>query len=170
MNIFLSQARDANASPWPWKNRKDKAKSNTNMRTREMTTALVVDSPTPLAPPVVVKPHEQLTCSRHNLLLQLMNQQSLSLSPHKGYPGRCNGIQIKTCIDSASKRERLTMAMMVPNTHDLIMDVMRSHPETALCADSMITLAGTSYTRSASIMLQAKPAIHRKRVSSLMFS
>ena len=27
-----------------------------------MTTALVVDSPTPLAPPVVVKPHEQLIC------------------------------------------------------------------------------------------------------------
>lgn len=26
-----------------------------------MTTADVVDSPTPLAPPVVVKPHEQLT-------------------------------------------------------------------------------------------------------------
>lgn len=33
------------------------------MRTSEMTTALVVDSPTPLAPPLVVKPHEQLTCS-----------------------------------------------------------------------------------------------------------
>lgn len=28
-----------------------------------MTTALVVDSPTPFAPPVVVKPHAQLTCS-----------------------------------------------------------------------------------------------------------
>lgn len=33
------------------------------MSTREMTTAEVVDSPTPLAPPVVVKPQEQLTCS-----------------------------------------------------------------------------------------------------------
>ena len=31
------------------------------MRTREITTADVVDSPTPLAPPVVVKPQEQLT-------------------------------------------------------------------------------------------------------------
>jgi hypothetical protein len=35
-------------------------KSATKMETREMTTALVVDSPTPLAPPLVVKPHEQL--------------------------------------------------------------------------------------------------------------
>ena len=31
------------------------------IRTSEMTTALVVDSPTPLAPPVVVNPHAQLT-------------------------------------------------------------------------------------------------------------
>jgi hypothetical protein len=31
--------------------------------TSEMTTADVVDSPTPLAPPVVVKPQEQLTCA-----------------------------------------------------------------------------------------------------------
>ena len=30
------------------------------METREMTTALVVDSPTPFAPPVVVKPQAQL--------------------------------------------------------------------------------------------------------------
>ena len=37
-------------------------KSATNMLTREITTAEVVDSPTPLAPPVVVYPHEQLTC------------------------------------------------------------------------------------------------------------
>ena len=34
------------------------------MRTREMTTAEVVDSPTPFAPPVVVNPQEQLTCKR----------------------------------------------------------------------------------------------------------
>lgn len=54
-------ANDASASPWPWKKRKDRAKSKTNMRTSEMTTALVVDSPTPLAPPVVVNPQEQLT-------------------------------------------------------------------------------------------------------------
>ena len=60
---FLSQASDANASPWPWKNKKDKPKSKTKMRTKEMTTALVVDSPTPFAPPVVVNPHEQLTCN-----------------------------------------------------------------------------------------------------------
>ena len=51
------------ASPCPWKNRKDKAKSAMKMSTSEMTTAEVVDSPTPLAPPPVVKPHEQLTCT-----------------------------------------------------------------------------------------------------------
>ena len=39
-------------------------KSRTNTATREMTTALVVDSPTPLAPPDVVNPHAQLIC-RH---------------------------------------------------------------------------------------------------------
>jgi len=32
------------------------------MDTNEITTALVVDSPTPLAPPEVVKPHAQLIC------------------------------------------------------------------------------------------------------------
>jgi hypothetical protein len=34
----------------------------TKMSTSEITTAEVVDSPTPLAPPAVVYPHEQLTC------------------------------------------------------------------------------------------------------------
>jgi hypothetical protein len=43
---------------------KDRKKSATKMVTSEMTTALVVDSPTPLAPPVVVKPQAQLICSR----------------------------------------------------------------------------------------------------------
>lgn len=54
----------------------------------------------------------------------------------------------------------LTIAIMVPNTQDLIMEVIRSQPETALCADSKMTLAGTSYTRSASIMLHASPGNH----------
>jgi hypothetical protein len=49
------------ASPLPWKKRNDKKKSAMKISTREMTTALVVDSPTPLAPPVVVKPQPQLT-------------------------------------------------------------------------------------------------------------
>ena len=40
-------------------------KSAMKMRTKLMTTALVVDSPTPLAPPVVVKPQLQLTCKSH---------------------------------------------------------------------------------------------------------
>jgi hypothetical protein len=53
------------ASPCPWKNKKLRKKSAMNMRTSEITTADVVDSPTPLAPPVVVKPHEQLTCGTH---------------------------------------------------------------------------------------------------------
>jgi len=38
----------------------ERAKSTTKMATREMTTEAVVDSPTPLAPPVVVCPHPQL--------------------------------------------------------------------------------------------------------------
>lgn len=41
-------------SPVPEKKSRDSAKSNTKMRTKEMTTADVVLSPTPLAPPVVV--------------------------------------------------------------------------------------------------------------------
>lgn len=49
------------ASPLPWKNRNERKKSAIKIKTREITTALVVDSPTPLAPPVVVKPQEQLT-------------------------------------------------------------------------------------------------------------
>ena len=51
------------ASPCPWKNRKDRIKSAMKIRTKLMTTALVVDSPTPFAPPVVVKPQLQLTCN-----------------------------------------------------------------------------------------------------------
>ena len=50
------------ASPCPWKKRKERMKSAMKMRTKLMTTALVVDSPTPLAPPVVVNPQLQLTC------------------------------------------------------------------------------------------------------------
>jgi hypothetical protein len=52
------------ASPWPWKKRKDRKKSATKMATNDMTTADVVDSPTPFAPPVVVNPQEQLTWRR----------------------------------------------------------------------------------------------------------
>ena len=48
------------ASPCPWKKRNERPKSAMNIRTRLMTTALVVLSPTPLAPPVVVKPQLQL--------------------------------------------------------------------------------------------------------------
>lgn len=50
------------ASPCPWKKRKERMKSAMKIRTKLMTTALVVDSPTPLAPPVVVNPQLQLTC------------------------------------------------------------------------------------------------------------
>lgn len=50
------------ASPWPWKKAKERTKSAMKIMTSEITTALVVDSPTPLAPPVVVKPHAQLIC------------------------------------------------------------------------------------------------------------
>jgi len=76
------------ASPWPWKNRKERKKSAMKMRTRDMTTAEVVDSPTPLAPPVVVKPQAQLTCV-HN----------------KGaWSGRCCWWQIENKLTFASKR------------------------------------------------------------------
>merc|ERR1712078_485651 len=44
-----------------WKIAKDKKKSAMKIATRDMTTAEVVDSPTPFAPPCVVIPHEQLT-------------------------------------------------------------------------------------------------------------
>lgn len=49
------------ASPAPWKKTHERMKSAMKMQTREMTTADVVDSPTPLAPPRVVTPHVQLT-------------------------------------------------------------------------------------------------------------
>ena len=49
------------ASPAPWKKHHERAKSAIKTMTREMTTAEVVDSPTPLAPPIVVVPHAQLT-------------------------------------------------------------------------------------------------------------
>lgn len=49
------------ASPAPWKKTHERIKSAMKMHTREMTTAEVVDSPTPLAPPSVVTPHVQLT-------------------------------------------------------------------------------------------------------------
>lgn len=48
-------------SPAPWKKQYERAKSAIKMLTRDMTTAEVVDSPTPLAPPMVVTPQEQLT-------------------------------------------------------------------------------------------------------------
>jgi hypothetical protein len=50
-----------NASPAPWKKIQESMKSAMKMHTKEMTTAEVVDSPTPFAPPRVVTPHVQLT-------------------------------------------------------------------------------------------------------------
>ena len=57
-----------------------------------MTTAEVVDSPTPLAPPVVVKPQEQLTCTQpakvsavscqmHSTPSEMYQEQIASLPP-----------------------------------------------------------------------------------------
>ncbi|GER56664.1 40S ribosomal protein S7 [Striga asiatica] len=48
-------------SPAPWKKQHDSAKSAMKIPTNDTTTAEVVDSPTPLAPPIVVTPHAQLT-------------------------------------------------------------------------------------------------------------
>ncbi|PNH02236.1 hypothetical protein TSOC_011807 [Tetrabaena socialis] len=42
------------ASPCPWKKMNERMKSAMKMVTSEMTTAEVVDSPTPLAPPLVL--------------------------------------------------------------------------------------------------------------------
>lgn len=60
------------ASPCPWKNANDRPKSRMKIATREMTTALVVDSPTPLAPPDVVKPHAQLICELCFVFVEVM--------------------------------------------------------------------------------------------------
>jgi len=51
------------------------------MRTREITTADVVDSPTPLAPPVVVKPQEQLTCEFKLTDLGFVQRSSAGRTP-----------------------------------------------------------------------------------------
>lgn len=56
----LSYLSCLSASPCPWKNANERPKSRTKIATSEITTADVVDSPTPLAPPDVVKPHAQL--------------------------------------------------------------------------------------------------------------
>ena len=54
--LISTQLSCLSASPCPWKNRKLSAKSATKIPTSEITTADVVDSPTPFAPPVVVVP------------------------------------------------------------------------------------------------------------------
>ncbi len=51
------------------------------MRTSEITTAEVVDSPTPLAPPVVVKPQEQLTYGRVHRTGLYPESQALVATP-----------------------------------------------------------------------------------------
>jgi hypothetical protein len=48
--------------------------------------------------------------------------------------------------------------MMVPNTHDLIIEVTRSQAVTARAHESRMTFAGTSYTTSARRVLAAIPA------------
>jgi hypothetical protein len=54
-----------------------------------------------------------------------------------------------------------TMAMMVPNTQDLIMDVMTSQLDTARVHESRMMLALTSYTVCASRQLHAMPGAAR---------
>ena len=59
------------------------------------------------------------------------------------------------------------MAMMVPKTQDLIMEVITSQPDTARVHESRMMLALTSYTACASRQLHAMPAAHpRKPVSA----
>ena len=71
------------ASPCPWKNKKLRAKSATKIPTREITTADVVDSPTPFAPPVVVVPQEQETTEiiapkTHDLMQEVATSQGMT--------------------------------------------------------------------------------------------
>ena len=54
------------------------------------------------------------------------------------------------------------MAMMVPNTQDLIMDVMTSQLDTARVHESRMMLALTSYTVCASRQLHAMPGAARQ--------
>ena len=56
------------------------------------------------------------------------------------------------------RRMARTIAMMVPNTHDLIMEVMTSQLDTARVHESRMMLALTSYTVCASRQLHAMPA------------
>lgn len=63
-------------------------KSAMKISTRLITTALVVDSPTPLAPPVVVNPQLQLTC---------MSSQACEVHVHQDSGQRgCVMLQQKT--------------------------------------------------------------------------
>ena len=50
--------------------------------------------------------------------------------------------------------------MMTPNTQDLMIEVTMSQPVIARTAESMITLAPTSYTSCAKSALAAMPGKH----------
>ena len=70
------------ASPVPWKKSRESPKSAIKIETRLSTTADVVDSPTPLAPPVVVNPHAQLMVEimppkTNDLITELMMSQEV---------------------------------------------------------------------------------------------
>ena len=65
---------------------------------------------------------------------------------------------VRTHACRCPKQAGRTIAMMVPNTQDLMQEVMTSQAVRALTAESMMTLALTSYTSSASTALAAMPA------------
>lgn len=159
------------ASPWPWKNRKDRKKSAMKISTSEMTTAEVVLSPTPLAPPVVVNPHAQLTCMHRPRIDGRLKASHLFAvgplarlleavhAPHSGalLPAR---VALRRWRESSIHMPQArTTEMMTPNTQALIMDVTTSQVDTARAAESRMTLAGTPYTTCASVTLAAMPAL-----------
>lgn len=120
------------------------------MATSDMTTALVVDSPTPLAPPLVVKPHVQLIC--------VWRWEAAACKPaEQSYR---SGMHHRSNTRACSAA--LTTATMLPNTQDLSMLVSTSYEVSARRALSTMTLAGTLYTRSASNTLAPMPGHTRK--------
>ena len=152
------------ASPCPWKKRKDSMKSAMKINTRLITTALVVDSPTPLAPPVVVKPQLQLTCMSSKAcevhVHQDSGQHGCIMLLRKTRHATC----LRTSCNAAHAHghfegcRALTTAMMVPNTQALMQDVTISQEVMARHAESNMTFAETPYTLSARPTLAARPA------------
>ena len=126
------------ASPCPWKKRNERPKSAMKIRTRLMTTALVVLSPTPLAPPVVVKPQLQL-------ITEIIVPNLRGRTDERGIvreAGRRVG-------DNARGNSSQNETGKSTHTHAFIILTMMSQLSMAREALSRMTLALTPYTASA---------------------